>query len=315
MTALSIAGVEVSPGQSRRLEIPVARLPTGTNLSLPVEVVCGAHEGPRMWLSAAVHGDELNGVEIIRRVMEKIEPAKLRGTLIAAPIVNVYGFIDQSRYLPDRRDLNRCFPGSATGSLASRLAYLFMTEIVARCQYGIDLHTGANHRTNLPQVRADLSDEETRKCAEAFAAPVTIDARTRDGSLRWAATKKKRSKVLLYEAGEPLRFNEDAIATGVKGVLRVLLQLKMRTRGPKRTTETIRFDATTWVRAKRSGILRLEVKLGQRVAKGDRLGRIADAFGGESVRVVAPGSGLVLGHTSNPLVHQGDAVLHIGMEK
>ena len=122
MAGLPIAGVEVSPGESRRLEIPVARLPTGTNLSLPVEVVCGANPGPCLWMSAAVHGDELNGVEIIRRVMEKIDSQRLHGSIIAAPIVNVYGFIDQSRYLPDRRDLNRCFPGSATGSLASRLA-------------------------------------------------------------------------------------------------------------------------------------------------------------------------------------------------
>ena len=313
MAAIRIAGVEVPPGQSRRLEIPVARLPTGTNLSLPVEVVCGAKDGPCLWLSAAVHGDELNGVEIIRRVIEKLEPQRLSGTIIAAPIVNVYGFIDQSRYLPDRRDLNRCFPGNSTGSLASRLAYLFMTEIVARCQYGIDLHTGANHRTNLPQIRADLRDQQTRECAEAFGAPVIIDARTRDGSLRWAATKKKKAKVLLYEAGEPLRFDEDAIAMGVKGVLRVLFKLNMRSRGPKRSEDSVRFDSTTWVRAKRSGILRLEVKLGQQVSKRERLGRIADAFGDESVAVVSPGDGMIIGFTSNPLVHQGDAVVHVGL--
>jgi len=312
MASLSIAGVEVSPGRSRRLEIPVARLPAGTNLSLPVEVVCGNTDGPRIWLSAAVHGDELNGVEIIRRVLEKVDPQRLSGTLIAVPIVNVYGFIDQTRYLPDRRDLNRCFPGNARGSLASRLANLFMKEIVGRCQYGIDLHTGANHRINLPQIRADLSDEETRRCAEAFAAPVMIDARTRDGSLRWAATTKKNAKVLLYEAGEPLRFNEDAIDAGVRGVLRVMSELGMRRRRLKRPQTVLRFDKTKWVRAKRSGIMRLSVNLGQRVAKHDKLGRIADAFGDESVPLTAPADGVIIGQTSNPLVYQGDAVVHLG---
>ena len=313
MAALSIAGVEVLPGQSRRLDIPVARLPTGTNLSLPVEVISGSRPGPTIWLSAAVHGDELNGVEIIRQVMEKLEADRFAGTVIATPIVNVYGFIDQSRYLPDRRDLNRCFPGNATGSLASRLAHLFMKEIVGRCQYGIDLHTGANHRTNLPQIRADLSDDETRRCAEAFGAPVMIDARTRDGSLRWAATKKAGAKVLLYEAGEPLRFDDMAIETGVKGVLRVMNVLEMRRRKIKARPNSLRFSKTVWIRAKRSGIMRLDAKLGQNVARGNIVGRIADAFGDESVSLTVPGDGVIIGYTSNPLVHQGDAVVHVGL--
>ncbi len=313
MAALTIAGVEILPGQSRRLEIPVARLPTGTNLSLPVEVVSGERSGPTIWLSAAVHGDELNGVEIIRQVMEKIDASRIAGTVIATPIVNVYGLIDQSRYLPDGRDLNRCFPGTASGSLASRLAHLFMKEIVRRCKYGIDLHTGANHRTNLPQIRADLSDDETRRCAEAFGAPVVIDARTRDGSLRWAATKKTGAKVLLYEAGEPLRFDEMAISAGVKGVLRVMAALEMRRLKLKSKPKTLRFDKTSWVRAKRSGIMLLEVKLGQGVRKGDKLGRVADAFGQEPQSLTAPGDGVVIGFTNNPLVHQGDAVVHVGL--
>ncbi len=313
MTALSVAGTTIESGQSRRVDIPVARLPTGTELSLPVEVVCGEGAGTTMWLSAAVHGDELNGVEIIRRVLENVSAKRLRGAIVAVPIVNVYGFLAQSRYLPDRRDLNRCFPGSAKGSLASRLAHLFLNEIVARCGHGIDLHTAATNRSNLPQIRADLSDEETLRCAAAFAAPVMIDAHTRDGSLRWAATKKLGAKVLLYEAGEPLRFNEDAIATGVAGVLRVMAALDMIDDGGEEPAASLRFDKTTWVRARRSGIMRLAAELGQRVKKNQKLGLIEDAFGSEAVSLTSPGPGVIIGHTINPLVHQGDAVVHVGL--
>ena len=162
---IEVAGVFVNPGERRRLEIPVARLPTGTWLSLPIMVVNGAHPGPTAWLSAAVHGDEVNGVEIIGQALERIESRTMGGCLIAVPIVNVFGFNAQSRYLPDRRDLNRSFPGSEHGSLAARLAWLLMQEVVRKCQYGIDLHTGSNHRTNLPQVRANLHDDETRRLA------------------------------------------------------------------------------------------------------------------------------------------------------
>ncbi|MEQ8963814.1 MAG: succinylglutamate desuccinylase/aspartoacylase family protein, partial [Coleofasciculus sp. C2-GNP5-27] len=153
---LTIGGITVAPGERKRTEIPVARLPTQTLLSLPITVINGVEAGPRLWISAAIHGDEINGVEIIRQVLERINPSQLHGVLIAVPIVNVFGFIEQSRYLPDRRDLNRSFPGSPRGSLASRLADLFMTEVVSRCTHGIDLHTAAQHRTNLPQIRANL---------------------------------------------------------------------------------------------------------------------------------------------------------------
>ncbi|MFW6198438.1 MAG: M14 family metallopeptidase, partial [Acidobacteriota bacterium] len=161
-----IGGERVAPGETRRLDLPVARLPTQQMLSLPVKVLHGSRPGPRLWLSAAIHGDEVNGVEIIRRVLDAVRPEELAGTVVAVPIVNVFGFVQQSRYLPDRRDLNRSFPGSRRGSLAARLARLFLTEVVERCSHGIDLHTGSLHRSNLPQVRGDLDDPETRRCAE-----------------------------------------------------------------------------------------------------------------------------------------------------
>ena len=202
---IKIAGEEIKPGQVKQLEIPVARLPTQTLISLPVSVINGVKAGAKLWVNAAIHGDEINGVEIIRQVVSQVNPHQLQGTLIAVPIVNVFGFIEQSRYLPDRRDLNRCFPGSENGSLASRLANLFMREIVNKCTHGIDIHTAAIHRTNLPQIRANLENEETFRCAQAFASPVMIQSNTRDGSLRQAVSNKG-IPILLYEAGEASSF-------------------------------------------------------------------------------------------------------------
>ena len=202
---IEIAKEIVRPGEFRRLDLPVSRLATQTLLSLPVTVVNGIEPGPKLWLSAAIHGDEINGVEIISQLLAKIQPDKLRGTIIAVSIVNVFGFIEQSRYLPDRRDLNRSFPGSEKGSLASRLANLFMREVVAHSTHGIDLHTAAVHRLNLPQIRANLEDEATYRCAKAFGAPLMMHATTRDGSLRQAATKKG-IPVLLYEGGGSTAF-------------------------------------------------------------------------------------------------------------
>lgn len=264
---IEIAKEIIPPGELRRLDIPVSRLSTQTLLSLPVTVINGSEPGPKLWLSAAIHGDELNGVRIISEVLARIEPAKLRGTIIAVSIVNVFGFIEQSRYLPDRRDLNRSFPGSETGSLASRLANLFMREVVNRSTHGIDLHTAAVHRINLPQIRANLEDEATYRCAKAFGAPIIMHATTRDGSLRQAATKQG-IPVLLYEAGEALRFDRQAIEVGVAGIMRVMDCLSMYqfdTILP--VSASIETRQSKWVRASRAGIFYLEVELGEKYGK------------------------------------------------
>jgi hypothetical protein len=308
---ITIGAVTVAPGRRQSIEIPVARLPTDTSLSLPVAVVHGSRPGPRIWLSAAVHGDELNGVEIIRRVLPLLRPRALAGTVIAVPIVNVFGFVNETRYLPDRRDLNRSFPGSPRGSLTARLAHLFLTEVAGRCQYGIDYHTGSDHRTNLPQLRVDLSDPETRRVAEAFAAPVTIDAQYRDGSLRQACSGRG-IHLLVFEGGEAHRFNEAAIQAGVSGTLRVLGALGMR-----EDDDALAVDATTvvsstrWERARRSGIARIDVYPGQRVQRGEVLGAIGDALGHAQISIRSSLDGIVLGYTRNPLVSQGDALIHI----
>ena len=308
---IEVSGVFVNPGERRRLEIPVARLPTGTWLSLPIMVVNGARPGPTVWMSAAVHGDEVNGVEIIGQVLERIEPRDMGGCVIAAPVVNVFGFNAQSRYLPDRRDLNRSFPGIERGSLAARLAFLFMQEVVLKCQYGIDLHTGSNHRTNLPQIRANLHDDETRRLVEAFSAPIIMHASAIDGSLRKAATDVG-IRTIVYEAGEPLRFDDAAIRLGRNGVLRVLAALKMCKPPPRnKDPHSALVAKTSWVRALNSGILRLDASLGERVSAGQQLGMVADAFGEDAAPLLAPEDGLVIGHTNNPLVQQGDAVVHL----
>jgi hypothetical protein len=308
-----IVGETIPPGKRRQLEIPIARLITNTLLSLPITILHGMEAGPRLWVSAAIHGDEVNGVEIIRQLLEKVNPKQLRGTLIAVPIVNVFGFIEQSRYLPDNRDLNRCFPGSPEGSLASRIAHLFMTEIVSRCTHGIDLHTASEHRTNFPQIRANLQDPETYRCAKAFGASVMIHGVTRDGSLRQAAAKKG-IPILLYEGGEALRFNPEAIQVGTEGILRVMNTLEMYSfpaASPTAPTPPLEVETTKWVRASQGGILRLQVGLGERVTKKQSLGIIANAFGHQSGTVRSPFDGLVIGHTQNPLVNQGDGIIHV----
>lgn len=305
-----IADVKVSAGWRKTFEIPVTKLPTGTSLSMPVTVVNGIDPGPVVFLSAAVHGDELNGVEVIHRVLGKVSARTMAGTIVAVPVVNVLGFVNESRYLPDGRDLNRHFPGSARGSLASRVADLFMRNVANHCEMGIDFHTGTGHRHNIPQVRGDFDDPEIRALAEAFGAEAAIHSRVRDGSLREAATKDGR-KVLLYEAGEAHRFQRRAIEAGVDGTLRVLAAKNMIDDAPKAESETFWSRKSTWVRARRAGVLRLEAAPGDIVAKGDVLGRIGNVAGGKSLRVSAPVGGCIIGLARNPILGQGDPIAHI----
>ena len=306
-----VGGHVVARGQRADLELPVARLATGAGASLPVTVFHGHEPGPRVWLSAAIHGDELCGIEIIRQVIEGIDPRRLRGTVVAVPVVNVFGLIGDSRYLPDRRDLNRSFPGSPRGSLASRLAQLFMAEVVTAGSVGLDLHTAAEGRTNLPQIRGDLDDPTVLELARVFGPSVAIHARTRDGSLREAGTRAGAT-VLLYEAGEARRFDPVAIDRGVDGVRRVLAHLGMvdgPVPPPTSATEVAR--RSTWVRARRGGLASMEVALGDRVDKGSLLAVVRDAAGTYASKVRSPVAGRVIGASTHPLVYQGDALVHL----
>ncbi len=283
-------------------------------MNMPVRVVHGRRPGPRLFVNAAIHGDEINGVEIIRRLLGLGALKHIRGVLVAVPVVNVFGFVSLSRNLPDRRDLNRSFPGSAHGSLARRLANLFLGEIVSRCSHGIDLHTGAIHRDNYPQIRANLDHAETARMAHAFGVPLVINSGFREGSLRQAA-QRLDVPVIVYEASEALRFDEFAIRAGVRGVVGVMRALGMlaeQSKRRRRPVEPMLVRSTTWVRASQSGILRRAVALGKLVRKAERLGAIADPFGGNEVEVLSPAQGIVIGSTNLPLVHEGDALFHIG---
>ncbi len=309
---LSLAGSKIKPGQQTTIQVPVARLYTHTEMTMPVHVVHGRKEGPRLFVSGAIHGDEINGTEIIRRLMKLKKIKKLKGTLIAVPVVNVYGFLQQSRYSPDRRDLNRFFPGSEKGSLTSQLADIFTDEIVANSTHGIDLHAGSNHRTNLPQIRANIDDPDTLRLAEAFRAPVIIKASIRDGSLRQAVAEKG-IPFLLYEAGEALRFDEVAIRAGIRGIVSVMEAVGMirRNRARKAIIAPLIAETTTWIRAPASGILHVNVPLGAKIGENQKIGVIADPFGNHEVAIESPVSGMVIGRLNLPLVHQGDAVIHI----
>jgi predicted deacylase len=310
--ALTIGGVSVQPGERRTIELPLARVFSHADLNMVVQVVRGRRPGPVLCVSAGVHGDELNGVEIVRRLRQQKGLTRLRGTLVAVPVVNMFGFIQQTRYLPDQRDLNRCFPGSSKGSLAARLADLFMNEVMARCDYGIDLHTAAVHRRNLAQVRGCLSEPRTLELARAFGSPVLIDSNLRDGSLRGAA-RDRGIPMLVYEAGEALRMDEVSIRAGMRGITSVMRELGMLppTRQRRQSTEPVQALGSSWLRAGDSGLFRSRVRLGARVRKGDVVGVLASPFGGSEAAIHAHTTGIVIGMTQIPLLNEGDAACHI----
>lgn len=298
-------------GSQAIVELPVARLASGAWAHMPVAVVHGARPGKTAWVSGAVHGDELNGIEIVRRLLKSISPSDLRGTLLAIPIVNVFGVVNRSRYLPDRRDLNRSFPGSARGSMASRLARIFFDEVVARCDLGMDFHTGSAGRSNLPHVRCDLEDPETRRLAHAFGAPVTYHAKTRNGSLRGAAAAEG-VQTLLFEGGEAHRFDEDAVTIAVAGAQRTLAAVDMLSPSVDPAPEkTVEVRESRWMRAGRAGFARVHVSLGALVREGDVVATVADAFGSQQVAVRSRVTGIVIGVLREPQVHQGDALVHV----
>lgn len=315
MSAFSLGEIDVQPGQRATVDLPVSMLSNHTHVALPVHVVHGEEDGPTIFLSGAIHGDEIQGVEIIRRILGHPALMKLRGTVLAVPIVNSFGFLNHTRYMPDRRDLNRCFPGSDRGSLASQVADIFFREVVLRCRYGIDYHTAALHRTNLPQVRLAPEEPELLELAEAFAPPVILISRLREKSLRLAAGEAG-VKVLLYEGGEALRFDEAAIDAAVRGSLRVMAHLGMvEPVARKLAPATVFSDASAWVRAPESGILHTTRRIGDRVGRREVVGVVADPLGASSIPLVSEEDGIIVGRTNLPIVNRGDAVFHIAKAK
>lgn len=311
---LNIGGIEIPINTTKTINLDLPNL-YNVPAKLPIHIIRGKKSGPKVFVSAAIHGDELNGIEIIRRIRKLDVLKKLKGTLILVPIVNVYGIITLSRYLPDRRDLNRSFPGTTRGSLASRLAKIFFDEIVSKCDLGIDLHTASIHKSNLPQIRTNINNEFTYNLAKCFEAPVILHSELRDGSLR-AYAQEKGVPILLYEAGEALRFDEGCIRIGVKGIVNILREMKMIPSSKRKNKKLpIITKSSQWIRASDSGILRTIKALGDTVKKDEVIAYIDEPLGDESVEIKSLFDGVIIGKSEIPLIQEGDAVFHIAKFK
>jgi len=310
-TKFMLGGVAISQGTNTTININLPKL-YNTPTQLPVRVIRGKKDGPTIFISAAIHGDELNGIEIIRRFRTLSILKKLKGTIILVPIVNVYGIMTLSRYLPDRRDLNRSFPGSSKGSLAGRVAKIFFDEIVKKCDLGIDLHTAAIHKSNLPQVRTNIENEYTFRLAKSFGAPVVLHSALRDGSLR-AVAQEEGVPILLYEAGEALRFDETSIRVGVQGLVNVLRENAMLPKTTSKTQKKVPLitKSSKWIRATESGMLRTIKALGDTVGKNELIAYIDEPLDSNSFEIISPFDGVIIGKSEIPLVQEGDAIFHI----
>jgi len=311
---LVILGSQVLPGTSTRLAWSPSQSFEGIAAPTPVLVVRGANPGAVLCLTAAVHGDELNGIETVRRVMYALEAESLNGTVIGVPIVNLPGFHRSSRYLPDRRDLNRFFPGNPQGSSAARIAYSFFREIISHCDALVDLHTGSFHRINLPQLRADLTQPEVVKLTQGFGATAVLHSIGAPGTLRRAATDNGIPAVTL-EAGGSMHLEEKAVSHGVKGIQTLLASLKMNKKISLWGAPEPVYYHSIWVRADHGGILFSKVSLGKRVDKGDLLGTVTDPITNVRSEIIAPYKGRILGMAVNQVVQPGFAAYRIGIQK
>ncbi len=314
MEDFTILNEKIKKGEDKTINLELPKL-YHTSTSIPIRIIRGKKDGPTVFISAAIHGDELNGIEIIRRVGSLSILKRLKGTLILIPIVNTYGVMTLSRYTPDRRDLNRSFPGSSKGSLASRIAKAFFDEVVLKCDLGIDLHTASIHKSNLPQIRTNLSDEFTYSLAKAFQAPLMLHSDLRDGSLR-AEAQEKGIPILLYEAGEALRFDETSIRIGVKGIVNVLRQMQMLPLNSKQNSKLpIVVRSSSLIRSADSGILRTIKALGDTVVQNEIIAFIDEPLGDGFTEIISPFDGVIIGKSQIPLIQEGDAIFHIAKFK
>lgn len=305
--AATIAGVSVGPGERMDLDLHVGELYTAERIHIPCTVIRGPEAGPTLLIVAAVHGDELNGVGVVRTLLYEDALTVQRGTVLLVPVANVYGFLHQSRTMPDQRDLNRHFPGMPGGSGASRVAHRIMSEVLTHADYAIDLHTAGRNRDNLPHVRANLADPRVASLAVAFGCDVILAHAGHAGSLRNAAALVG-IPTITYEAGEPLKFQRDCIELGVTGCMRVMADLGMIRGGRPDEGAPLIVSRSTWVRAERGGILDMLVSLGQAVQMGEPVAVSSNPFGKERTTLVAPTDGIVLGRTTLPMVNPGDPV-------
>jgi predicted deacylase len=313
MKDLTIADIHIKPGEFREININIARLPSHTQIDTPIYVYRGSQPGPTLALMAGMHGDEINGMEIVRRILDAGHNKVTRGTVICIPIINVYGFLNYSRDVPDGKDINRSFPGTKKGSLAARVAWHVTHDIIPSIDVGVDFHTGGAMRTNYPQVRCVMKDEENVKLANAFHAPFTLDAPFRPNSLRLTAAKKGKH-IIVYEGGESMRLDREAIEEGVDGTLRLMKHLGMIDEAPAPKAESKIIWSSSWVRAKNAGLFQSAIACGQLIEKDDLVGTLTDPFGEFKENIKAPATGYVVGLNNNPVVNAGDALAHIGVD-
>lgn len=306
---IDIGGHKIARGEDKLIHLSIARLPTYTNIDLPIRVIRGEEKGPVLLLTGGLHGDEINGIEIVRRMLFRKNIAPVRGSVIAIPLMNVYGFIQNVRGVPDGKDINRSFPGTKSGSLAKLVAYNIMNEVIPIIDFGLDFHTGGASRSNFPQIRCDFSIEKNVELAKAFGAPVTLHSGLIDKSFRKAAYKKGK-QILVYETGESQRFDEHGIKLGIDGTLRLMKHLNMIDTAPE-PVETEMFNSSLWVRAKFAGLFHPKVNQGDKVQLRQVIGTITDPFGNESFKIISRQNGKVIGLNNNPVVHKGDAIFHI----
>jgi predicted deacylase len=309
--ATEIAGQRVTPGTKQSVSLRLSDS-FGSGLDVPVLIARGTRPGLTLCLTAGIHGDELNGVEIVRRVFQAIDVDVLRGTLVGLPVVNVHGFRSSSRYLPDRRDLNRYFPGQAKGSSAARIAATLFTTLVGTCDSLIDFHTGSFHRTNLPQVRGDLGVEPVLALGRSFGVGVLVHTRGMRGTLRRAATNAGLPTVT-YEAGEPMRFSEEEIAHGVDGVHNVLATYGMRPADRPAHPPRI-YHRSRWIRTNAAGIFLSPVAVGDAIRADQLLGTVTDPVSNKQTEIRAPFAGRVIGMAVPQVVIPGFAMFHLGLE-
>lgn len=312
---LEIAGVKIRPGQRQKVDLEIPPLFDNAAMNIPLEIICGADPGPILFICAAIHGDEVNGTEACHRILRSKYLKEIKGTLIIAPIVNIYGFNNKSRYLPDRRDLNRCFPGNEKGSLGSRLASILMNEVVSKCTHVIDIHTGAIHRTNIPQVRANFlgkGGKVMRELASHFGVPVLVQSSLRDGSFR-EAVRNLGLSMLLFEGGQALRFEEPVIKSIVKGVFSTMRAIGMLEESKNPAPDRLFARKTSWIRAPYSGIFKMKKKLGSVVKEGEVVASITGPLGEVISTVQTPYDGVILGATLMPLVMEGEGLFNIGV--
>lgn len=307
-----IDGENIPSATTRFLELNIARLTSGTEIKMPVHVFRADKPGPKILLSGGMHGDEVNGIELLRKFLKQGWLKKLLcGSVVVVPIINVYGFINFSREVPDGKDVNRSFPGNKEGSLASAVAYTMTHYLLPEVDFGLDFHTGGASRTNYPQLRYEEGDATAAEVSDAFKAPFTLHSNVIDSSFREAARNMGKS-VIVFEGGEALRLDPRTIEEGIAGIRRVLHHFEMLPKAPPQKHRTHFFNNSHWLRAETSGLFRFEKDSGRKVRQGETLGYISAPTNEYSNRVVSPYNGYIIGHNNFPLVHQGDALFHIG---